>query len=167
MYYIIVTVECGNSFTNGSRRPQSSHVGIPKAQRNMSKNKRLPLLRTPPFTSRVKDFLYLDSAHLKGETLLEITEAYRLMRPGGVLLGDDLDWPAVESDLSEFLRAQKIRQWLGEGCQVYVFFPASFSYIFIALCEDIFCTSASTFIIRLGGSQEDEMDSATHPAQTC
>lgn len=69
-------------------------------------------------TLRVKDFLYLDSAHLKGETLLEITEAYRLMRPGGVLLGDDLDWPAVESDLSEFLRAQKIRQWLGDDSEV-------------------------------------------------
>eukprot|EP00913_Durusdinium_trenchii_P034386 g32168.t2 len=36
-------------------------------------------------------------------TKLEITEAFRLVRPGGVLLGDDLDWPAVEADLSSFL----------------------------------------------------------------
>lgn len=49
------------------------------------------------------DFLYLDSAHLKGETKLEITEAFKLVRPGGILLGDDLDWPAVEADLSSFL----------------------------------------------------------------
>ncbi|CAJ1461712.1 unnamed protein product [Effrenium voratum] len=48
------------------------------------------------------DFIYLDSAHLKGETLLEITEAFRLLRPGGVLMGDDLDWPAVEEDLRIF-----------------------------------------------------------------
>ncbi|CAK9078645.1 unnamed protein product [Durusdinium trenchii] len=54
-------------------------------------------------TTPLVDFLYLDSAHLKGETKLEITEAFRLVRPGGVLLGDDLDWPAVEADLSSFL----------------------------------------------------------------
>jgi predicted O-methyltransferase YrrM len=53
--------------------------------------------------SKAKDFLYLDSAHLKGETKLEITEAFKLVRPGGILLGDDLDWPAVEADLSSFL----------------------------------------------------------------
>eukprot|EP00435_Cladocopium_sp_Y103_P030057 s4332_g7.t1 len=60
------------------------------------------------------DFLYLDSAHLKGETRLEITEAFRLMRPGGILLGDDLDWPAVEADLSSFLadHAESTRQSL-------------------------------------------------------
>jgi hypothetical protein len=31
---------------------------------------------------------------------LEITRAFDLLRPGGVLAGDDLDWWAVESDLA-------------------------------------------------------------------
>ena len=42
------------------------------------------------------DFVYLDAAHEKGETLIEIRRAFDLLRPGGVLVGDDLDWPAVE-----------------------------------------------------------------------
>ena len=107
-----------NSFTN------MNGTGSCKAYHKVPKHEQTKL--TPPAanpsvcsTLRVKDFLYLDSAHLKGETLLEITEAYRLMRPGGVLLGDDLDWPAVESDLSEFLKAQKIRQWLGDDSEVW------------------------------------------------
>eukprot|EP00931_Biecheleriopsis_adriatica_P062772 TRINITY_DN37913_c0_g1_i1.p1 TRINITY_DN37913_c0_g1~~TRINITY_DN37913_c0_g1_i1.p1 ORF type:complete len:387 (+),score=66.64 TRINITY_DN37913_c0_g1_i1:59-1219(+) len=49
------------------------------------------------------EFIYLDSAHEKGETLLEITQAFQLLKAGGVLLGDDLDWPAVESDLHVFI----------------------------------------------------------------
>merc|ERR1712013_445168 len=47
--------------------------------------------------------MYLDSAHEKGETLLEINQAFKLVAPGGVLLGDDLDWSAVESDLHAFI----------------------------------------------------------------
>ena len=49
------------------------------------------------------DFVYLDSGHEKGESLLEITRAFDLLRPGGVLAGDDLDWWAVESDLRLFV----------------------------------------------------------------
>ncbi|CAE7610167.1 unnamed protein product, partial [Symbiodinium natans] len=50
------------------------------------------------------DLIYLDSAHEKGETLLEMVQAFRLLRGGGVLLGDDLDWPAVQGDLHQFLQ---------------------------------------------------------------
>lgn len=49
------------------------------------------------------EFIYLDSAHEKGETLLEIEQAFALLAPGGVIVGDDLDWPAVEGDLRAFL----------------------------------------------------------------
>ena len=48
------------------------------------------------------EFVYLDSAHEAGETLLEITRAFDLLPDGGVLVGDDLDWPAVERDLRRF-----------------------------------------------------------------
>jgi len=49
------------------------------------------------------DFVYLDAAHEKGETLLEMLQSFRLLRGGGILLGDDLDWPAVQGDLHQFL----------------------------------------------------------------
>ena len=48
------------------------------------------------------DFVYLDAAHEKGETLLEISRAFDLLRVGGVLVGDDFDWHAVHSDLLLF-----------------------------------------------------------------
>lgn len=50
------------------------------------------------------DFIYLDAAHEMGETLLEMVQAFRLLRGGGILLGDDLDWPAVQGDLRQFLQ---------------------------------------------------------------
>ncbi|CAE8651037.1 unnamed protein product, partial [Polarella glacialis] len=52
------------------------------------------------------EFVYLDSAHVQGETLMEIIQAFRLLPEGGVLVGDDLDWPAVESDLLAFLQTE-------------------------------------------------------------
>jgi predicted O-methyltransferase YrrM len=51
------------------------------------------------------DFVYLDSAHEAGETFLEMNLYYDLLRPGGVLLGDDYGWfPAVKYDVEKFLQ---------------------------------------------------------------
>ena len=63
------------------------------------------LVLTPASGVPRPDFVYLDAAHEKGETKLEITRAFDLLRPGGLLVGDDLDWFAVESDLQEFCAA--------------------------------------------------------------
>lgn len=50
------------------------------------------------------DFVYLDSAHEAGETFLEMNLYYDLLRPGGVLLGDDYGYfPAVKFDVRKFL----------------------------------------------------------------
>eukprot|EP00324_Dicrateria_rotunda_P002530 CAMPEP_0206171114 /NCGR_PEP_ID=MMETSP1474-20131121/41239_1 /ASSEMBLY_ACC=CAM_ASM_001110 /TAXON_ID=97495 /ORGANISM="Imantonia sp., Strain RCC918" /LENGTH=247 /DNA_ID=CAMNT_0053578293 /DNA_START=264 /DNA_END=1004 /DNA_ORIENTATION=- len=38
------------------------------------------------------DVAYVDSAHEQGETLIELHMYYQLLRPGGVLLGDDYEW---------------------------------------------------------------------------
>mmetsp|Transcript_2674 Transcript_2674/g.8315 ORF Transcript_2674/g.8315 Transcript_2674/m.8315 type:complete len:225 (-) Transcript_2674:154-828(-) len=46
--------------------------------------------------------VYLDAAHEEGETLLEVRRAFELLAPGGVLLGDDWDWPAVRQDVLTF-----------------------------------------------------------------
>jgi predicted O-methyltransferase YrrM len=55
------------------------------------------------------DFVYLDSAHEAGETFLEMNLYYDLLRPGGVLLGDDFSWfPAVKYDVRKFLEFKQL-----------------------------------------------------------
>ena len=47
------------------------------------------------------DVIYLDSAHERGETAAEFFLWYQLLRPGGVILGDDFSgFPAVRKDVS-------------------------------------------------------------------
>ena len=49
------------------------------------------------------DAIYLDSAHEYGETFTELALFYSLVRPGGVLFGDDLRlFPAIRHDLTVF-----------------------------------------------------------------
>ena len=49
------------------------------------------------------DVVSVDSAHEQGETLIELFMYWQLLRPGGVLTGDDwLEFPAVKHDVSLF-----------------------------------------------------------------
>jgi hypothetical protein len=49
------------------------------------------------------DLIYIDSAHELGETLVELTLYYALLRPGGLLMGDDYEgFPAVAHDVQLF-----------------------------------------------------------------
>jgi len=49
------------------------------------------------------DVIYVDSAHERGETAAELQLFYALLRPGGLLMGDDAGgFPAVRSDLELF-----------------------------------------------------------------
>jgi len=48
------------------------------------------------------DVIYVDSAHEMGETLVELHMFYLLLRPGGLLIGDDLEWPAVKHNVHLF-----------------------------------------------------------------
>ena len=49
------------------------------------------------------DVVYIDSAHEKGETLVELHMYYQLLRPGGLMMGDDIDiFPAVKQDVMTF-----------------------------------------------------------------
>jgi hypothetical protein len=52
--------------------------------------------------------VYLDSAHLKGETYIEIQLYWHLLQPGGMLLGDDWSWPAVRSDVQLFAEKNNV-----------------------------------------------------------
>ncbi|CAF0801565.1 unnamed protein product [Adineta steineri] len=46
--------------------------------------------------------IYLDSAHEQGETLIELSLYWNLLRPGGILFGDDWGWSSVRCDLKKF-----------------------------------------------------------------
>ncbi|CAF0994728.1 unnamed protein product [Adineta ricciae] len=48
--------------------------------------------------------IYLDSAHLQGETLVEIEMFWALLQPGGILIGDDWRWRSVRCDVLRFAR---------------------------------------------------------------
>ena len=67
------------------------------------------------------DFVYLDSAHEAGETFLEMNLYYDLLRPGGVLLGDDFSWfPAVSYDVRKFLEFKGLKGRLLEDRQTWM-----------------------------------------------
>lgn len=48
------------------------------------------------------DVVYVDSAHEENETFLELSTAWDFLVKGGLLMGDDLDWPAVRNDVYKF-----------------------------------------------------------------
>jgi len=56
-------------------------------------------------TNWVIDVIYVDSSHEQGETLIELHMYFSLLRPGGILLGDDWTvFPAVRHDVSLFAK---------------------------------------------------------------
>jgi len=64
------------------------------------------------------DVVYVDSAHEPDETFLELSAAWRLLGAHGLLMGDDLDWPAVRNDVYKFAESVGVQvetvgnQWL-------------------------------------------------------
>jgi hypothetical protein len=66
-------------------------------------------------TAWLIDLIYIDSAHERGETLIEIHLYWQLLRPGGVLMGDDYrEFPAVREDVQEFARCQAVEILFGK-----------------------------------------------------
>mmetsp|Transcript_27136 Transcript_27136/g.61297 ORF Transcript_27136/g.61297 Transcript_27136/m.61297 type:complete len:126 (+) Transcript_27136:466-843(+) len=53
-------------------------------------------------TNFTPDLVYIDSAHEQDETLLEIRAWWDALSPGGMLLGDDYNWPGVAHDVQKF-----------------------------------------------------------------
>mmetsp|Transcript_46127 Transcript_46127/g.93007 ORF Transcript_46127/g.93007 Transcript_46127/m.93007 type:complete len:386 (+) Transcript_46127:49-1206(+) len=66
------------------------------------------------------DVIYVDSAHERGDTLAELHLYWQLLRPGGLLLGDDYyGFPAVRHDVRAFATCNGVaidtfygEQWL-------------------------------------------------------
>ena len=55
------------------------------------------------------DVAYIDTAHEQGETLGEMFAYWELLRPGGVLLGDDYKYfPAVKYDVDAFVAYKNV-----------------------------------------------------------
>ena len=54
------------------------------------------------------DALYLDSSHEEDDTLAELKLAWNVLRPGGLLFGDDYDqyWPGVREAVFKFAKAK-------------------------------------------------------------
>ena len=51
----------------------------------------------------IVDIIYIDAAHELGETIAELMLYYQLLRPGGLLMGDDWKgFPAVAHDVQAF-----------------------------------------------------------------
>lgn len=60
-------------------------------------------MKITPLTKPLPQVLYLDSAHIAGEVLLELELAWQLLPKGGILVGDDWFLDEVifsESELS-------------------------------------------------------------------
>lgn len=83
----------------------------------------LPLVAPSFLGARVLDYLriaadviYLDSAHEQRETFLELSAYWPLVRPGGLLLGDDFNWRAVSHDAQLFCRVHNLTLASFDGC---------------------------------------------------
>ena len=62
------------------------------------------------------DVLYLDSAHEMRETFHELSAYWPLIKPGGILLGDDFNWMAVSHDAQLFARTHDLEIGSFDGC---------------------------------------------------
>jgi predicted O-methyltransferase YrrM len=58
--------------------------------------------------SLLPEVIYLDSAHEPDETFTELKLSWRILKPGGVLIGDDWGWRAVQEDVTKFARTVEI-----------------------------------------------------------
>ena len=91
----------------------------------------LPLMTTSFLGARILDHLrlqadliYLDSAHEQRETFFEIAYYWAQLAPGGVLLGDDLNWAAVMHDAQLFARTHRTSVSSFDGCHERLLHPA-------------------------------------------
>ncbi|CAF2400807.1 unnamed protein product [Rotaria sp. Silwood2] len=56
----------------------------------------------------VPQVIYLDSAHLQGETYVELELYWALLQPGGLLIGDDWSWTSVRCDVLRFCKSIQV-----------------------------------------------------------
>jgi hypothetical protein len=64
--------------------------------------KLLKRLFTQKRISELPNYIYLDSAHEKDETFIELSLCWDCLINHGILFGDDWDWTAVKEDVIKF-----------------------------------------------------------------
>jgi predicted O-methyltransferase YrrM len=79
-----------------------SHIILPINTTSTVGMKLLERLNEQHRISQMPDYIYLDSAHEAGETLFELNTAWRVLKNGGILFGDDWAWDAVRNDVMRF-----------------------------------------------------------------
>ena len=85
-------------FLANVRRARHADTIVPIVSTSLVGLRLLQILVDQGRLSRLPDVIYVDSAHEPEETLLELRRAWELLRPGGVLFGDDWLWPSVRED---------------------------------------------------------------------
>ncbi|MBT3553497.1 MAG: tetratricopeptide repeat protein [Rhodospirillaceae bacterium] len=65
-----------------------------------------------PFLGELRfQLIYVDGGHFYDDTLFDITECHRLLAPGGIMCGDDLELQAHQCDY-DFLQANKAADFI-------------------------------------------------------
>ncbi len=99
-----------NNLVTSRRKPTSAIDGKRADEERLSLDRRgVGVVERP-------DVIYLDSAHLQDETFMELVEAWVLLKPGGILVGDDWVLDEVHEDVLKFaelltLRPQDIKNF--------------------------------------------------------
>jgi predicted O-methyltransferase YrrM len=58
------------------------------------------------------ELIYIDGSHDEADVLADLRSYYGLVKPGGVLFGDDFDWPGVQRAVSTFREEIKARLYV-------------------------------------------------------
>jgi hypothetical protein len=61
-------------------------------------------LRAEGRIGSLPEVIYLDSAHEFDETFIELKTAWGLLPSGGIIVGDDWDWKAIETEVTNFAK---------------------------------------------------------------
>ncbi len=88
------------------------------------------------------DLIYLDSAHQSGETLSELILYYKLLRPGGILIGDDYkSFHGVRRDLALFLELFKSEEftYILSGEEYFIKKPLNSKIMFQTVRRYCYC----------------------------
>lgn len=73
--------------------------------------------------------IYLDSAHEWYETYIELVTAWRILAPGGILIGDDYNWPSVNHDVQRFAKEYGLVIEIGERAHWIIQKPLNVGYL--------------------------------------
>lgn len=95
------------------------------------------------------DALYLDSSHEEEDTLAELKLAWAVLRPGGVIFGDDYDqyWPGVQGAVYAFaaMKSTQLEWQSDEGMQAIP--PHNWTQIMPGLLVDTVHTKGNQWIL--------------------